>query len=499
MSKIGKYLKSQGINDYNLTYSMWPLQPTAVNMAATGNANVNQTITLQDNQAWLLSDSYLVVEYEVQVPNQAAAGSTQKVVTYPNLFLNMITGANVSVGPCSYQLPTGQQALTVPFIYNLNKILNTNQDQSNMLSIANDGFFVSTSTNNYLSPVAAPTAIESSLMGNSYFKYNTGREYLCPPRGGAGTLPETYTDYLYIPLKQLFSMISNQELITGTLIFQMSLNYNVNQLFQVYPAVANQNLEAVLPIGFSINRINFHYTLCTMPTISRFAMRDIVAANVKYVLSNEVRYVSAGNEAVGTISLNISDVILQVAPNKVIGVCFIPIISSVVGNPSFAKFNSLNLPLGPPDQNVVITQSNYKSAPGVLTCYDYKIQIGANYYPTNIITNYKNGPLASYYGYMKSVVESFSYKTDGSDTDCALPYELWRDYFQFYWTKLDLATKDAPMTQATVNANFTNATRATAPGTFGIRLVCFTIHEYQFGNSNLSQMGGLPSGQEMLN
>ena len=488
MSKIGKYLKSQGIDNYNLTYSMWPLQPTSVNMTATTSANINQTITLQDNQAWLLSDSYLVIEYNLTTP----AVANQKVVTYPNLFLNMITGANVSVGPCSYQLPTGQQALTVPFIYNLNKILNTNQDQSNMLSIANDGFFVSTATNNYLAPVGAPTAIGSSVMGNSYIKYNTGREYLS---GGAAI---KYTDYLYIPLKQLFSMISNQELITGTLIFQMSLNYNANQLFQVYPDVANQNLEAVIPTSFEINRVNFHYTLCTMPTISRFAMRDIVAANVKYVLSNEAGgTINVG--APGTFNINISDVILQVAPNKVIGVCFIPIITRIVGNPSLAKFNSVNLPIGPPDQNVPLLPSNYKSAPGVLTCYDYKIQIGANYYPTNIVTNYKNGPLASYYGYMKSVIESFSYKTDGSDTDCSLPYELWRDYFQFYWTKLDLATKDAPMTQATVNANFTNATAIVAGGEVFMRLVCFTLHEYQFGNSNLSQMGGLPSGQEMLN
>lgn len=494
MSKIGKYLKSQGINDYNLTYSMWPLQPTAVNMVATGNANVNQTITLQDNQAWLLSDSYLVVEYEVVVPNQAAGGTTQKVVTYPNLFLNMITGANVSVGPCSYQLPTGQQALTVPFIYNLNKILNTNQDQSNMLSIANDGFFVSTSTNNYLSPVAAPTAIGSSVSGNSYFKYNTGREYLCPPRLVANDAPEIYTDYLYIPLKQLFSMISNQELITGTLIFQMSLNYNATQLFQVYAATANQNLQAVLPTGFSINRINFHYTLCTMPTISRFAMRDIVAANVKYVLSNEsTDFTVAADSNPGTLNCEISDVILQVAPNKVIGVCFIPIITYAGGPaapPQLAGFSG---------GSVILSTSNYKSAPGVITCYDYKIQIGANYYPTNIITNYKKGPLANYYGYMKSVVESFSYKTDGSDTDCALPYELWRDYFQFYWTKLDLATKEAPMTQCTINAKFTNATKGVVAGNCRLRLVCFTIHEYQFGNSNLSQMGGLPSGQEMLN
>ena len=488
MSKIGKYLKSQGIDNYNLTYSMWPLQPTGVDIKSTGNANINQTITLQDNQAWLLSDSYMVVEYILTT----AGVANQKVVTYPNLFLNMITGANISVGPCSYQLPTGSQALTVPFIYNLNKILNTNQDQSNMLSIANDGFFVSTATKNYLEPIGAPTAIGSSVTGNSYFKYNTGREYL------SGAAAIKYTDYLYIPLKQLFSMISNQELITGTLIFQMSLNYNANQLFQVYPAVANNNLEAVVPDGFIINRINFHYTLCTMPTISRFAMRDIVAANVKYVLSNESNLFEVElNSAPGSINCEISDVILQVAPNKVIGVCFIPIITfdgtsvnPVVANPQLVGFDG---------RPVTLEKSNYKSCPGVITCFDYKIQIGANYYPSNIITNYKEGPLASYYGYMKSVVESFSYKTDGSDTDCSLPYELWRDYFQFYWTKLDLATKEAPMTQCTINAKFTNATKGLVAGKCKIKLVCFTIHEYQFGNSNLSQMGGLPSGQEMLN
>lgn len=488
MSKIGKYLKSQGIDNYNLTYSMWPLQPTAVNMRETQNTNINQTITLQDNQAWLLSDSYMVVEYIVTTPGVA----NQKVVTYPNLFLNMITGANISVGPCSYQLPTGSQALTVPFIYNLNKILNTNQDQSNMLSIANDGFFVSTATKNYLAPIGAPTAIESNVTGNSYFKYNTGREYL------SGAAAISYIDYLYIPLKQLFSMISNQELITGTLIFQMSLNYNENQLFQVYPATANQTLAAVLPSGFSIKRINFHYTLCTMPTISRFAMRDIVAANVKYVLSNEsTLFEVALNSVPGTINCEISDVILQVAPNKVIGVCFIPIITfdGTSVNPAVANAQLVGFDGRP----VTLEKSNYKSCPGVITCFDYKIQIGANYYPSNIITNYKEGPLASYYGYMKSVVESFSYKTDGSDTDCSLPYELWRDYFQFYWTKLDLATKEAPMTQCTINAKFTNATRGLIAGNCKLKLVCFTIHEYQFGNSNLSQMGGLPSGQEMLN
>ena len=436
--------KIQGISNISMT---------AQNIKLNPSFSIQSVLTLPSNTMSLTSEGFFLVSYSMK--------TTAAVKLRPSWFLNCISSFNFTQsGFENINISSNNQNRSINLFSNLNKLLTYDLNKMVQLSQIEDMPFIS----NYSQYTTGVTTNLNALMLNPGLMIPANKI--------------TYLQYK-IPLASLSSLSNILEAQYGLCQFNFTMNCYPTNLYKNIADEANVT-------EFTIQRIDYFYTGVRFPVE---IARTLEYTQGQNVILNVLPAFWTMNLLANQINIvNLSCPNIQLSPNEISKICFCPYIYSKTGSPGcniYPPYSSDGVAVAYLFKDYLDKDSELGTiqclSPG-LSIQNAKISFGGiENFPTNNILNFQGVPFSTFVNYNYSVIQSINYSSYANNLT-ALPFDLYRDYFQILCVNLEEISKNNFHNQVNVSFDIVSTPEITAAGSLTIMVDYFIFYKKNFVN-----------------
>jgi hypothetical protein len=283
--------------EYTLSQAVFNIASSSVNLVTNPNVNYTANISSKENDAILLSESYFLVEYKVNV-----GGGLGTLI--PNWFLSLFNSFNLSINSFSLQMNSINAGRTFPMLAETLRYLTYENSDFNKFSSMERSIF----QKNFRGDNTAINCCDTlTYYPIEFYAQNS-----------------VTTNHCIVKLRDIFPSAGTFNQVSGLLSMSMVLSYNQ----------AIQNFNFALE-KLTINSINFHYPVRT------FNMKNSIDIDLNYISTygvlngtvpkEETFTFLLGATPFDTLTRNVVMSNIQLSVNKIYKLIIFPIFTVSAG------------------------------------------------------------------------------------------------------------------------------------------------------------------------
>jgi hypothetical protein len=412
---------------------------TNINASTTSTFN----ITLPNNQYMLIDDAYLYTEVKTIV---TTAATTSNAFLKPNLIASMVQNMTISTKDFTYTTVNYLKGRSLSILSNIFRLRSYSCNQMRLASQRENMTFANVDPNNDII-----TLNEGVRIGNA----------------SVVAANNTTTVLLQIPIACFLPNMDKIKFLGGTITLNMNFNYDASYITSGIPLINTTNTLALTPLpvinGFSFQKIYLQYSAIQSTSGMNITenTQKISALYIQRQIFNTLTVTSLDP----TTAKNIGTMTSQplVVSGKALNVIAIPRIESCIGatgapivgptyNATFGSDRSI-APIIPTD-NVNGNNADY-ILNSLFTINNYKvISSNGTVYPSNNPILQQGSTWSDSYNYQNSFVQVLGFNPSGADSNSALTFNQYKNYFKAVITDLSNDQDESYTNNCTYNISF---------------------------------------------
>lgn len=412
---------------------------TNINSSTTSTFN----LTLPNKQYMLIDDAYLYIE--VKTITTTAANTTSAFLK-PNLIASMVQNMTISTKDFTYTTVNYNKGRSLSILSNIFRLRSYSCNQMRLASQRENMTFANTDPN------------------SDVITLNEGIRIANP---NVISTANTTVVLLQIPISCFLPNIDKIKFLGGTITLNMNFNYDPSFITTGIPLVNTTNTSAVvippILISFSFQKIYLQYSAIQSTSEMNITenTQKISALYIQRQIFNTLTIANLDP----TTAKNIGTMTSQplVISGKALNVIAIPRIESCIGatgaptlGPSYSAITGCDKSIATviPTDNVNGNNSDY-ILNSLFTINNYKvISSNGTVYPSNNPILQQGSTWSDSYNYQNSFVQVLGFNPSGADSNSALTFNQYRNYFKAVITDLSNDQDESYMNNCTYNISF---------------------------------------------
>ena len=411
-------------------------------------ANINSSttatfnLTLPNKQYMLIDDAYLYIEVKTTTVTTA---TTSNAFLKPNLIASMVQNMTISTKDFTYTTVNYNKGRSLSILSNIFRLRSYSCNQMRLASQRENMTFANTDPNSDVI-----TLNEGIRIGNS----------------AQVAAANTTTVLLQIPISCFLPNIDKIKFLGGTITLNMNFNYDPSFITTGLPITTTTTTAiTTLPVlsTFSFQKIYLQYS-AIQSTSEMNITENTQKISALYIQRQIFNTLPITNLDVRT-SKNIGTMTSQplVISGKALNVIAIPRIESCIGgtnNPTNGPIYNIaegsDRSIAPiiPCDNVTGNNADY-ILNSLFTINNYKvISSNGTVYPSNNPILQQGSTWSDSYNYQGSFLQILGMNPSGADSNSALTFNQYKNYFKAVITDLSNDQDESYMNNCTYNISF---------------------------------------------